>query len=191
MNKDNQTSLLNLFLTFLRINAITFGGGYTIVAILRDEFSVNKNLIDSDDMLNITALAQSSPGPFAINTSILVGYKLRGIIGSLVCLLASVIPSLFIITIVSMFYQVFRDNFYVNAALRGMAGVISAVLIITSINMAKSAMKKHKIFSLVIMIIAFLASFVFKVSTVYIILFFGILSFITFSLISEEDLKWI
>ncbi len=191
MNKDNQTSLLNLFLTFLRINAITFGGGYTIVAILRDEFSIKKNLIDTDDMLNITALAQSSPGPFAINTSILVGYKLKGIIGSLVCLLASVIPSLVIITVVSMFYQAFRDNFYVNAALRGMSGVISAVLIITSINMAKSAMKKHKIFSLVIMIIAFLASFVFKVSTVYIILFFGILSFITFSLISEEDLKWI
>lgn len=189
MDKDNETSLLNLFLTFLRINAITFGGGYTIVAILRDEFSVKKNLIDNDEMLNITALSQSSPGPFAINTSILVGYKLKGIIGSLVCLLASVIPSLIIITVVSMFYQAFRDNFYVNAALRGMAGVISAVLIITSINMAKSAMKNHKIFSLVIMIIAFLASFVFKVSTVYIILFFGILSFITFSLISEEDLK--
>lgn len=182
-------SLVNLFFSFFRINALTFGGGYTIVAILRDEFVDRKQLFSNDDMLDLTALAQSGPGAMAINTSILVGYKLKGIGGALVCLIASVLPSLITITIISKFYQAFRTNYYVDAALRGMSGVISAVLIITSINMAISSLKKHPIFSGTIIAIAFMASFVFNISTIAIILGFGILSFIVFSFVSEDDLK--
>lgn len=189
MKVEEKVSLAELFFTFLRVNAFTFGGGYTIVAILRDEFVDKKKLFSNEDMLDMTALAQSAPGAMAINTSMLVGYRLRGFVGALVCLLASVLPSLVIITIISKFYQAFRDNYYVAAALRGMSGVISAVLIITTINMARSAMKKHPIFSLSIMVLAFVASFVFDISTIVIILVFGLVSLLVFSHISEEDLK--
>lgn len=82
-NNKKQISLFNLFLTFFRINAITFGGGYTIVAVLRDEFVLRKKLIKEDDMLDLTALAQSGPGAMAINTSVLAGYKLRGMPGAI------------------------------------------------------------------------------------------------------------
>ena len=102
-NGKKKISLLELFLTFFRINAITFGGGYTIVVVLRDEFMSKKKIISEDEMLDLVAIAQSGPGAMAINTSVLTGYKLRGPLGALVCMLASVAPCIIIITIISHF----------------------------------------------------------------------------------------
>lgn len=187
--KKKKISLLELFLTFFRINAITFGGGYTIVAILRDEFVVRKNIIDEDEMLDLTALAQSGPGAMAINTSVLTGYKLRGIAGAVTCMLASVAPSIIIITIVSYFYQEFRDNFFVNAALTGMGGVIAAVLIVTTFNIGKHALRKTPIFSGIIMVLAFVLSYIFNINSGIIILIFGLFGIVLFSIINEEALK--
>ena len=187
--KEKKISLLELFWTFFKINAITFGGGYTIVAVLRDEFVLNQRRINEDEMLDLTALAQSGPGAMAINTSILTGYKLRGPIGSLVCIVASVLPSLIAITIVSYFYHEFRDNFFVNGALRGMGGMIAGVLVITTYNMGKNVLRSTPIFSASIMMIAFVLSYFFGVNAGIVILIFGALGLILFNIVSEDDLR--
>lgn len=184
-NVNKKISLLELFLTFFRINAITFGGGYTIVAVLRDEFMLRKKIISEEEMLDLVAIAQSGPGAMAINTSVLIGYKLRGVAGAITCMLASVAPCIIVISIISLFYQEFRTNFYINAALMGMSGVISAVLVVTTIGMARNVLKQRAVLSGGIMIVAFLLSFVFNVNSALIILGFGILGLILFSVIDE------
>lgn len=183
---SNQISLWTLFITFFKINAITFGGGYTIVPVLRDEFVFNKKLIKEEEMLDLIALAQSGPGAMAINTTVLTGFKLRGGLGAIVSLLASVLPCIIIITLISFFYQEFKSNFYINAALKGMGGIIAGVLIITTINMGKSALKRRPVLSFIIMIFAFIAAYFYKINSGLIILISGLFGIVLFSLIKEE-----
>lgn len=185
-DREKKISLLELFLTFFRINAITFGGGYTIVVVLRDEFMLRKKIISEEEMLDLVAIAQSGPGAMAINTSVLTGYKLRGTIGAITCLMASVAPCIIVITIVSLFYQEFRSNFYINAALMGMSGVISAVLVVTTIDMARNVLKQRPVLSGIIMLTAFVMSYVFHISSPLIIFGFGLFGLILFSIIDEE-----
>lgn len=174
----HKISLWELFLTFLKINTFTFGGGYTIVPIIRDEFVEGKNLIYEDDMLDIVALAQSGPGAMAISASLLTGYKLRGPKGALVCMFASILPCLVIITIISGFYKSFRSNFFVNAALSGISGIISAVLFVTVLNMGKSAIKSNLNFSLIMMTLGFVLGYFTTINTGLIILLLGFIGII-------------
>lgn len=185
--EKKEISLIHLFLTFFKINAITFGGGYTIIVVLRDEFVLRQKLIDETEMLDLTALAQSGPGAMAINASILTGYRLRGPLGAIACMLASALPCLIIITVISYFYQEFRQNFFVNAALAGMAGTIAAVLVVTTYNMGKNVLRKTPLFSAIIMAAAFIASFFFHINSGLIILVFGVMGLVLFSIVKEED----
>ena len=182
-------SLTTIFLTFFKINAVTFGGGYTIVPVIRDEFVKKKKLIDEEEMLSLVALAQSGPGAMAISTSLLTGYKLRGWKGAVTALLASVLPPLILISIIFYFYDAFSTNFWVNSALLGMGGVISAVLLLTVYDMGKSAMKSNPKFSMVLMVAAFIASFAFKIHTVLVILSLAMIGLITFSILKDEQVR--
>lgn len=186
---NNSISYTQLFLTFLKINALTFGGGYTIVPVIRDEFTHNKKLIDEEEMLNIVTLAQSGPGAMAISTSLLTGYRVKGFKGAIVSLIASVLPPLIIITIVFFFYDTFKSNFWVKSALEGMAGIISAALFITVYQMAKQAIQKNTIFSILLMIGSFIASFLFKIHTVLIIVTLAIIGLVVFSIFDDLEVK--
>lgn len=163
-------SLTKLFFTFFKINALTFGGGYTIVPIVKDVFVEELEAITEDDMLDIVALAQGGPGAMAISTSILTGYKLRGPVGAVVALLASTLPCLIILSLVAKFYTEFRENFFISSALMGISGIISAVLFITVLRMAKTAYKKHPVFSSIVMAVISLVGMFTKVDTVYLII---------------------
>lgn len=187
MEKDIKLS--EIFFTFFKINAVTFGGGYTIVPVIRDEFMKKKGLIDEEEMLSLVALAQSGPGAMAISTSLLTGYRLRGWKGAITALLASVLPCLIIISIIFYFYEAFSTNFWVKSALMGMGGVISAVLILTVYDMGKAALRKHKYFSMLLMVSAFVASYFFKVHTIIIILALAFIGLFTFSILSEGKVK--
>lgn len=190
MNKTKENiSLSSLFLIFLKIASFTFGGGYTIVPVIKDEFSVKRKLINEDVMLDIVSISTSGPGPMAINCAILTGYRLHGIIGGLTAAIASAIPSIVIITIVSYFYKAFSENYYVQAALAGMGGVISSTLLITSYNMAKQALKTNKYLGIFIMVSAFIASFVFEINTGLIILVVAIFGLFIYSVIDEDKKK--
>ena len=194
MNKEpvkagQPISLASIFLIFLKINTFTFGGGYTIVPVIRDEFIHKKKLIEEEEMLNIVALAQSGPGPMAISCSLLTGYRLRGPLGAITGLVASVLPCLVIITLLYYVYDAVQSNPWVRSAFAVMSGAISAVLVWTTINMARTALTKHRYFGMILMATAFICSYFFKLNTALIIVACGLIGLITFSIVEESKVK--
>ncbi len=186
---NNTISSKTLFTTFFKINMFTFGGGYTIVPVIRDEFVKKRELINDEEMLDIIALAQSGPGPMAINTSLLTGYRLKGWIGALISLLASVLPCLIIISILYYIYDSVAKNPFIKSALACMSGAISAILFVTVFQMAKKALSRHTIFGSILMLTAFSLAYFTNISTIYIILMAGFIAFIVFSLVEEDKVK--
>ena len=112
--------LMTLFLATLYLSAFTFGGGYVIVSLLKNKFVDHYHWIDEEEMLDLVAIAQSSPGAIAVNGSIVVGYKIAGIPGVLVSVFGAIIPPMVIISIVSVFYNLFSTNKMIAALLSGM-----------------------------------------------------------------------
>ncbi len=164
----------NLFLSTLTLSAFTVGGGYVIVPLMKKKFVDELGLIDEEEMLNMIVIAQSSPGAMAVNASLILGYKLGGVMGAVCTILGAIIPPLFIISIISYFYSSFRDNYMVTLFLKGMQIGAAALIFNVVINMGKTILEKDKIFNLVMMIAAFTASFVFNVNVIYIILTAGV-----------------
>lgn len=164
-----------LFSTIFKINMVTFGGGYTIVPIIRDNFVKDKKIISDDEMLKIISLAQSCPGAFAINTCILLGYRFNGKRGALVCLLGATLPCLIVISIVSLVYERLIANKYLEMAMKAMSGAITAILMFTVIDMTRVNLKKNLFFSLFIMIFAFVLGFFFNINVGIIMLLSGIM----------------
>ena len=162
--------LLRLFATFFKIGAFTFGGGYVIVSLMKKRFVDERHWIGEDEMLDLVAIAQSSPGPIAVNGAIVVGYKLAGLIGALVAIVATIIPPFVIISVISYFYELFRDNFIISKLLSGMQAGVGAVIASVAWDMGGSVVKQKDAASIVIMLAAFVAVCVFRVNVVYIIL---------------------
>lgn len=130
---------LKLFGIFCKIGMFTIGGGYAMVPLIEDEIVRKRKWIAQDDFLDLLAIAQSAPGVFAVNISIFVGYKLRGIRGSLVTTLGSVLPSFVIILGIAMFFSNFRDNVIVEKIFKGIRPAVVALIAAPTFNMAKSA----------------------------------------------------
>lgn len=142
----NKISLFKMFTSLFIINSFTFGGGYTIIPIIKDEFVDKLKAIDEDDMNTCISIAQSAPGAMAISASFLVGYKIRGLKGAFIALLASSLPCVFIITLISYAYVQFITNIYIKGALSGIATMVSAVLFITVYKMFINLIKSNKKF---------------------------------------------
>lgn len=162
--------LRELFLSTFYLSAFTFGGGYVIVTLLKRKFVDELHWIDDEEMLDLVAIAQSSPGPIAVNGAIVVGYKLAGFPGVLVAVLGAVLPPFLIISIISIFYTAFRENFIIRAMLRGMTSGIGAVIVSTTWDMAAGVVKNHDTINILIMVFAFLLNYFLKVNVIYIIL---------------------
>lgn len=111
---------LKLFTSTFQLSACTFGGGFVIIPLMRKKFVEDLGWIEEQEMMDLTAIAQSSPGAIAVNASILVGYHVAGISGALLTVLGTVLPPLIMISVISFFYQQFRDNVFVNMAMTGM-----------------------------------------------------------------------
>lgn len=180
-------SLLEIFLIFLKISSFTFGGGYTIIPVIKDEFSTKRKLITEDDMLDIIAIGQSGPGAMAVNTSILTGYKIAGLAGALAATLGAAAPCIVIITLISYFYKQFSENTLIQVMLKAMSGAISAILLLTTFDLFKQATKKHKLYSYVAMIFSFVASMYFGLKTALIILSLAFAGLIIFSIYKEDE----
>lgn len=106
-----------LFLSTLCLSAFTFGGGYVIVSLMKKRFVDELHWIDEPEMLDLVAIAQSSPGSISVNGAIVIGYKLAGLRGVLVAILATILPPFLVIAVISLFYQAFRSNVYVGRVL--------------------------------------------------------------------------
>lgn len=113
MDKKNSKTLLKLFWSTLCISAFTFGGGFVIITFMKKKFVDELHWIDEQEMLDFTALAQSSPGAIAVNAAILVGWRVSGFTGMLVAVLGTILPPMVILSIISFFYAVFATNPYV------------------------------------------------------------------------------
>ena len=148
--------LLRLFIETFYLSAFTFGGGYMIVSLMKKKFVNEYHWIEEDEMLDLVAIAQSAPGAIAVNGAIVVGYKLAGISGVIVSVFGAVLPPFLIIS---------------AAMLSGMQMGVGAVIISVVYEMAKGQSKKENRIELaIIMVVAFMASYVFDISVIYIIL---------------------
>ncbi len=170
MSKIEENTYWVLFKSMFLISMSTFGGGFVIITLMQKKFCDELQWIDKDEILNITALAQSAPGSLAVNASILFGYQLKGIKGSLVAMLATILPPLFIITFISIFYAMFIDNKLVQIALKVMRSGVAAVIIDAALSLMKDVFKSKDIFNILMMAVAFILSYFVKVDTVVLIL---------------------
>lgn len=175
-----------LFLSTFSLSAFTIGGGYVIVPLMRKKFVEEFKWIEEEEMLNLVAISQSAPGPIAVNASIMVGYRLAGILGSFVSILGTVLPPLIIITIISKFYVAFKTNTIINALLLGMRAGVAAVIIDVIIKMVKDIIKDKNITSISIMIITFVASVVFNINAALIIIVSGLFGAIYYKYILNK-----
>ena len=162
-----------LFSSTFYLSAFTFGGGFVIIPLMKKKFVDDLQWIEEEEMLNLAAIAQSSPGAVAVNASILLGYRVAGILGAMVTILGTVLPPLIIISIISLFYTAFRENIVVNAVLKGMQAGVSAVIVDVVINLGGNVIKEKQILSTFVMIGAFIATFFLKINVMYIILVCG------------------
>jgi chromate transporter len=184
--KNEKSIYLKLFTSTFQLSAFTFGGGFVIVPLMKKKFVDKLKWINEQEMLDITAIAQSSPGAIAVNAAILLGYRIAGFAGAMVTILGTILPPLLIISVISLFYTAFRDNIIVNAILKGMQAGIAAVIIDVSLTMIGGIVKPRKLLPILMMVGAFTAVFFFKVSVVYLILICGLLGAVSMIIAAKQ-----
>ena len=174
MNKFK--SLTGLFFAMLKIGLFTFGGGYAMIHLLDDEFVERKKWIDADEFTDLVAIAESTPGPIAINCSTYIGYKREGLLGAIAATLGMCIPSFVIIYLISLFFDQFLTVSWVASAFRGIQACVVFLILSAGIKMLKK-MKKTP-FSITVAVITFVSMIAFSLfsisfSSIFYILIFG------------------
>ena len=179
MEKKNKKKMLwKIFISTLYLSAFTFGGGYVIVTLMKKKFVDDYHWIEENEMLDLVAIAQSSPGAIAVNGAIVVGYKLAGILGTIVAIIGTVIPPFLIISIISFCYNAFRSNYFVSQMLEGMQAGVGAVIASVTLDMGTPVIKEKDTLSIAIMAGAFIAACFFEVNVIYIIITCGLIGVI-------------
>lgn len=168
--QSKRKPLLQLFLSTLYISAFTFGGGFVIITFMKRKFVDELHWIDENEMLDLAALAQSSPGAIAVNAAILVGWRVGGFPGMLTAVLGTILPPMTILSVISFFYAAFAANPYVALLLKGMQAGVAAVILDVVCGLASRVIRLRRPVYLLVMAGAFLATFVFHINVIYIIL---------------------
>lgn len=159
-----------LFKSMFMLSACTFGGGFVIVSLMKKKYVEELKWLEEDEMLDVTAITQSAPGPLPVNASVIIGYRMAGVVGSLVAVLGTILPPMIIISIISLFYDQFRTNKYIAVALQVMRAGVAAVIFDVVINLAKNVCKTKRVLYILMMIAAFICTCVLKVSAMIVIL---------------------
>lgn len=176
--------LFDLFLTFVKIGLFTFGGGYAMLSVIEDNCVEKKKWITHDDMMNVTVIAESTPGPIAINCATFVGYRQAGILGSIAATVGIVLPSFAVILIISGFLDNFLEIEVVKNAFRGIKCAVGILIISAAVTMIKNMKKKpFPIAVLVCSTLAMLAIDLFSLrfSAITIIIFAALLGLAVFA----------
>lgn len=168
--------LKTLFFTGFRLSAFTFGGGFVIIPLMRRQYVEKLHWIDEQEMMDYTAIAQSAPGPIAVNAAILVGWRIAGLPGALVSVLGTILPPLIIISVISFFYKAFSANRIVRMVMAGMMAGVAAVIFDVVVTMAKSVLKDRRILPALMIVGAFAAKMIFNVNIILILFACGIIS---------------
>ena len=156
--------LIQLFLTFLKIGAFTFGGGYAMIALLENEFIEKKKWIDREEFLNMVAIAESTPGPVAVNSATHIGYRVGGVAGAALSTLAVSIPSFVIIYLISLFFDKFLSLTYVAYAFKGIQVCVVYLIASAGVRMFKGLEKN--VFNYVILGTVIVVMTVFSITAV-------------------------
>ena len=182
MENDINDSKINfsywlLFKSTFIVSMFTVGGGYVIIPLLKAKFVDEYHWIDDQQTLDMIAIAQSTPGIMAVNTSIMLGYKMGGLFGAICGMFATVLPPLIIITIVATFYDLIATNEYVKLVLKGMQCGATALLVNVAIDLLKKQFEKKLIIPTIIIIATFIANLCFDVNIILLVLIDGIIGF--------------
>jgi len=189
-NKTGKARLLwQLFLSCFYISAFTFGGGFVIITFMKRKFVDEKGWINEQEMLDLTALAQSAPGAIAVNAAVLVGWRIGGFLGMLTAVVGTILPPLLIISAVSLFYAAFAANRYVALVLDGMQAGVAAVILDVVCNLGKNVVKSRSVVKIGLMAAAFTATFFFKINVIYIILAAAAVGIVTETLRHKKEAK--
>ena len=159
-----------LFWSTFQLSAFTFGGGYVIVPLMRRKFVEDLHWIEEDEMMDLTAIAQSTPGAMAVNASVLVGYRVAGVLGAFTTVFATVLPPCLVLSVISLFYAQFRGNWVVNLVMKGMQAGVAAVICDVVFSMGRNILKLRRVLPLIMMAGAFVASWFFGINVVLVIL---------------------
>ena len=175
--------LLDLFLTFARIGLFTFGGGYAMISLIEHSCVEKKRWITHDEMMNVTVIAESTPGPIAINCATYVGYKQKGLTGAIAATIGMVLPSFCIIFLISMFLDNFLEIAWIAHAFMGIKIAVGILILDAAISMIKKMQKKP--LPIAIMICAFLIMllidvFAFQLSSITLMLIAAVVSLTLF-----------
>ncbi|EDS73272.1 chromate transporter [Anaerofustis stercorihominis] len=182
-NKD-----LDLFITFANIGAFTFGGGYAMIPLLQKEVVEKKKWIDENEMLDITAISQSTPGPLAINCATFVGYKIGGVWGSVLATLGVVVPSFFIIIGVSIIFNMFKDNIIVNNVFAGVKAGVIVLILEAALKLGKPIKKDY--FNMILLFASLLITAFTSINVIYVLIACALLGVIFhgFNIIKGGDM---
>ena len=166
----SQNKPWTLFFSMLMISAFTFGGGFVIVSLMKKKFVDELGWLTEEEMLDMTALAQSAPGPIAINAAILVGRRVAGLGGLLAAVMGTLSPPIVIIGLISLIYAQFAANEWVRAAMAGMSCGVAAVITDVVAGLAGKVLKSRNWLRIVLMVAAFVLTYFLKVNVIFIIL---------------------
>ncbi|MBU3175392.1 chromate transporter [Clostridium estertheticum] len=160
--------LLIMFLTFFKIGSFTFGGGYAMIPLIETEVVSKKKWLSKEDFLDIVVISQTFPGALAVNCSIFIGYRIGGLIGAIIGLLGVVLPSFFIILLISIFFMRFREYYYVNLIFKGISAAVPVLVLIAVVSLSKSLKKSYA--NLIVILVSIASILFFKVNPVIVIL---------------------
>ena len=168
--KKDYSKLGTLFKTMFVLSSCTFGGGFVIISLMKKKYVEELKWLGEEEMLDVTAITQSAPGPLVVNASVIIGYRIAGILGAFTAVAGSILPPMIILSIISVFYEEFRTNPYVAVALQVMRAGVAAVIFDVVFNMAGKIINTKKLEYIVMMAAAFVAKFFLGINAILIIL---------------------
>ena len=164
--------LLNMFWTFFKIGAFTFGGGYAMIPLIEIEVVDKNKWISKEDFLDIIVISQTFPGAFVVNGSIFIGYRISGVLGAIIGLLGVILPSFFIILCVAVFFMKFREYYYVDLVFKGISAAVPILVLIAVVSLSKSLKKSYA--NLIVILLSIISILVFNIHPVIVILLSGL-----------------
>ncbi len=188
--------LFELFLTFAKIGLFTFGGGYAMIAIIEDECVEKKQWITAEDMMNVTVIAESTPGPIAINCATFVGFKQKGLLGAFFATLGMVLPSLVIILVIAAFLDRFLEIQWVANAFSGIKVAVAIIIIDAALKLKNKLKEKGTLFWIIFIVsyilMLLIDIFAWNISSIILMLaavLIGMSVFVISKLIRKEEIR--
>ena len=174
--KGKKASFWTMFISFSYIGLVTIGGGLAMLPIMEDEFVNKRKFLTKEEIIDVFALAQSIPGVIAVNTSLLTGFKIAGILGGIMAGIGVMTPSFIIILIIAPIFERFQNLEYVNKAFLGIKGAIAGLILLSAYGMGKEVLKNK--FTVILFLLSFILVVFFKFNVIYTLLISALIGWI-------------